>query len=257
MNVKPLLLVATLAAATSHAAVVNGIDQASDTTYNSGWNNGTDGGTAGTFGAWTLTTEGVNSGHFIGSSITVGSPGADINSSGESFGMFGHSGQGSEAFRDFAGNTLAVGQTFSFDMAVNFRNGQKGVDIRNSLDVRIFNFNIGNLGSGDAYTVQFAATGNGSIGNTYSANTAFNLSFTQTSLTGGTWTITRSGGVSDSDSGTYTGVIENFKFYNDSTDGSASANNLFFNNLTVIPEPASALLGSLGVLLLLRRRRQA
>jgi hypothetical protein len=255
MNVKPIIAVALLAAATSHAAVVNGIDQASDPAYDGGWNNGTDGGTASTFGAWLLTSEGANSGRFIGSSITVGSPGADINSAGESFGMFGHTGQASEAFRDFNGNALAVGQTFSFDMAVNFRNGQKGVDIRNSSDVAIFNFNIGNLGGGDAYTVQFAATGNGSIGNTYSANTAFHLSFTQTSLTGGTWSITRSGGVTDLDSGTYSGVIENFKFYNDSTDGSASANNLFFNNLTVVPEPAAALLGSLGMLLLLRRRK--
>jgi hypothetical protein len=254
MNVKPLVVLAALAAA-AHGAVINGVDLASDAAYNTSWATGTDGGTAGTFGAWLLTNDGVNSGRFIGSSTTVGGPGANINSSGESFGMFGHSGQASEAFRDFNGNTLGVGQTFSFDMAVNFRNGQKGVDIRNSSDVRIFNFNVGNLGSGDAYTVQFATTGNGSIGNSYHANTAFNLSFTQTSLTGGTWTITRSGGVTDSDTGTYTGVIENFKFYNDSTSSGSAENNLFFNNLTVVPEPASALLGSLGMLLLLRRRK--
>jgi hypothetical protein len=255
MNVKPLLAVAALATSAAHGAVINGVDQASDTAYNSGWSSGTDGGTAATFGTWLLTSEGSNSGRFIGSSVTVGGPGANIDSSGESFGMFGHTGQASEAFRDFAGNTLGVGQTFSFDMAVNFRNGQKGVDIRNSSDVRIFNFNIGNLGSGDDYTVQFATTGNGSIGNAYSANTAFNLSFTQTSGTGGTWTIVRSGGQTGTDTGTYTGVIENFKFYNDATSSNAAENNLFVNNLTVVPEPTAALLGSLGMLVLLRRRK--
>lgn len=259
MNVKPLLALAALATTAAHGVVLNGIDQANDAAYNPNWTNGSDGGTAGTFGAWLLTTTGSgnpnDAGRFIGSSTTVGAPGADINSSGESFGMFGHSNRASEAYRDFNGNTLGVGQTFSFDMAVNFRNGQKGVDIRNSSDVRIFNFNVGNLGSGDDYTVQFATTGNGSIGNAYSANTAFNLSFTQTSLTGGTWTIVRSGGQTGTDTGTYTGVIENFKFYNDNTSGGVAENNLFFNNLTVVPEPGAALLGSLGMLVLLRRRK--
>lgn len=246
-------LIASLAMTTAAAqGAVVGADYASDTAYNGGWNNGTDGGTATTFGAWTLTSTGGAAGRFIGDSTSLGSPGADINTSGESFGMFGHSGQTSEAFRDFNGNTLSVGQTFTLDLAVNFRNGIKGFDLRNSSDAVIFNFNV----ASDDYVVQFAATGNGSIGNSYSANTEFQLSFTQTSGSGGTWSIIRSGGISDSDSGTYSGVAENFKFYEAfTTGGGAAQDNLFINSLVVVPEPSAALLGGLGVLALLRRRR--
>ena len=252
--IKSIFSLLALSAA-SHGAVTVGSDLASDTAYNSGWTNGTDGGTIATFGAWALANGGVNSGHFIGNSAFVGSPGADINSAGESFGMFGHSGQTSEAFRDFNGNSLGVGQTFSLNLAVNFRNGQKGFDLRNSADAVIFNFNVGNLGGVDDYAVQFAASGNGSIGNTYSANSAFMLAFTQTSGAGGSWTITRSGGVADLDSGTYLGVAENFKIYNSNTSGGAAENNLFANSFTVVPEPTSAALGLIGSILLLRRRK--
>ena len=246
--------VAALALTTAgvQGAVVVGSDFASDSAYDGGWNNATDGGTAGTFGAWSLTSTGGAAGRFIGDSTSLGSPGANINTSGESFGMFGHSSQTSEAFRDFGGNSLGVGQTFSLNLAVNFRNGIKGFDLRDSSDAVIFNFNV----ASDDYVVQFAASGNGSIGNSYSANTAFQLSFTQTSGSGGTWSIIRSGGVSDSDSGTYSGVAENFKFYEAfTTGGGAAPDNLFINSLVVVPEPASGALGLLGAALLLRRRR--
>lgn len=256
MKLRNLILSCTIISAGSSfgAAVFVGSDSASDTVYNSPWVTGSDGGTVATFGSWTLTNGGGSSGRFIGDSTTLNptNAGANINTVGESFGMFAHTGQTSEAFRNFNGNTLSVGQTFSLNLAVNFRNGNKGFDLRNSSNAVIFNFNIG----GDTYVVNSATTGNGTIGNTYSAISAFALSFTQTTGTGGTWSITRSGGVSDLDSGTYTGVPENFKFYNSQTTGSGAAqDNLFFNSLTVVPEPSAALLGGLGALMLLRRRR--
>lgn len=247
----PPLAVFIAAIAPLQAAVVNGTDFANDPIYNGGWNNGTDGGTADTFGAWILSSTGVNSGRFVGNSTSLGSPGGDINTGGESFGMFGHSGQISEAYRDFNGNSLGVGQTFSLNLAVNFRNGQKGIDLRNSADAVIFNFQV----ASDDYIVQAAASGNGSIGNSYSANSVFSVAFTQTSLTGGTWSITRSGGISDVDSGTYNGVAENFKLYVQNTDNGGDSNNLFANSFTVVPEPAAAMLGLIGSVLLLRRRK--
>lgn len=253
MKLKYLILTCTaITAGSSFGAVTLGSDSANDSAYNPNWTTGTDGGTPGTFGAWTLTNTAAQAGRFIGDSATLAAPGANINTVGESFGMFGHSSQSSDAFRDFNGNTLGVGQTLSLSLAVNFRNGNKGFDLRNSADAVIFNFNIG----ADNYIVNNAATGNGSIGSAYASDTAFNLSFTQTSGSGGTWSIVRSGGVTDSDSGTYTGVAENFKFYISSTTGNgASQDNLYFNNLTVVPEPSAALLGGLGALMLLRRRR--
>jgi len=111
--------------------------------------------------------------------------------------MFGHSSQTSESIRSFGGNTLGIGQTFSLDLAVNFRNGNKGFDFRDSSSVVLFNFNIG----ADDYVVSNAATDNGTIGNNYSSDTAFALAFTQTAASAGTWTISRSGGVTGLASG--------------------------------------------------------
>jgi len=244
----------SLPGATTLAAVI-GTDTASHVAYDDGWQTGDDGGTALSFGTWLLTNQGANSGHFIGSStaLAAGNTGADINSSGESFGLFGHSGQTANAFRDFGGLTLSVGQTFSLDLAVNFRNGDKGFVLRDSADADLFIFKV----TGDDYLVTTAATGLGSIGSTYSADTEFSLSFTQTSLSGGTWAISRSGGVTDSDTGTYTGVAENIVVYNSQTVGAGlPENNLFVNNFKIVPEPgcSSLLVGSLLVFAARRRR---
>jgi hypothetical protein len=239
-----------------HAAVI-GTDFASDTAYDDGWQTGDDGGTAATFGPWTLTSGGAQSGRFIGDSTTLapGNTGANINTASESFGLFAHSGQTSEAFRDFGGLTLAVDQTFSIELALNFRNGNKGFDLRDASDNVIFNFNIG----ADDYTVNLASSGNGSIGSTYSANTEFLLSFNQTSLAGGTWSITRSGGVSDVDTGTYAGVAENIKLYVSQTTGAGAAeDNLYVNSLQIVPEPGTTalLLTTLAGLGMRRRLRR-
>ena len=147
-----------------------------------------------------------------------------------------------------------AGQTFSIQLAVNFRNGYKGFDLRGDTtgDPTIFNFNVG----GDDYVVNNAATGNGSIGNSYSNDSIFTLAFAQTNLSGGTWSITRSGGISDFDTGTYSGVARSFKLYVGGTDGGAQ-DSLFVNNLATVPEPS--VLGLLAAAVaggwFLRRRR--
>ena len=130
---------------------------------------------------------------------------------------------------------LSAGQYFSVDIAVNYRNGFKGIDVFTrddaaNTETQIFNFNIG----GDDYVVSQAATANGSIGNSYSADTVFNIRFDQTTSSGGTWTITRSGGVADVDTGTFTGNVRKIALYVGNTD-SGDENNLVFNNLKVGP----------------------
>ena len=125
-------------------------------------------------------------------------------------------------------NGLAAGQYFSFDLAVNFRNGYKGVDVFAVVgtdSVKVFNFNVG----GDDYTINGTT-----IGNSYSSDSIFNIRFDQTSADGGSWTLTRSGGVSDIETGTYAGVIRNFSFYIGGTEAS-NENVLIVNNLKVGP----------------------
>lgn len=234
----------------AHAAIV-GTDDAS--VYGGSWADGSDGSTNGdAFGAWGLvasTPDGGFAGHFISDSKGLdGGAGADINASGNAFGMYGNQNATAtaSAYRSFNGGPLSVGQTFSLDLAVNWRNGNKGFNLFDDADNEVFNFNVG--------SDDYFANGN-SIGNVYSNNTAFNLAFTQTSAAGGTWTITRSGGETDSDSGTYTGLANRFQLYINNTDG-GDQNNLFANNLSIVPEPASLALIGLGGLALLGRRRK-
>ncbi|MEM7147347.1 MAG: PEP-CTERM sorting domain-containing protein [Verrucomicrobiota bacterium] len=255
------ILLPTAAWQSSEAANI-GLDTAAATAYDSGWLNGTDGSISGdAFIPWGLSTAGTDTdntaGHLIGDSTQLdGGNGADINTTGESFEMWGEGTASANAFRTFNGGDLGVGQTFSIDIAVNFRNGNKGINLRDD-NTEIFNFNIG----GDDYVVNNAATGNGSIGDTYSADTAFNLSFTQTSVGGGDWSITRSGGVNDVDSGTYLGSPDNFQLYVAGTDQTSvpngnPADRLYANSPQIIPEPAAGLLLTLALLFLKARRRR-
>jgi hypothetical protein len=140
------------------------------------------------------------------------------------------------AYRSFV-TPLTLGETFSIDLAVNYRDDFKGIDLRNASGTPIFNFDV----SGDDYRVQFATTGNGNIGNAFSTNTAFNLSFTQTATSSGTWKIIRSGGVSDLDAGTHTGTPSSIKLYvgnTGTTDGAAK--NFYANNLVISAVPRQA-----------------
>ena len=230
-------------------------DNADQGAYSDGWQNADNGGSG--FDAWTLTTTGTDASHFagffIGSSTDAGGNN-DTNS--KSFGIFANpTGASADAVRTLSSD-LAVGKQFTLDMVVNFRNGNKGFDLRDSSGATLFNLNVGS----DAYTVNNAVSGNGPLfGNTYDANTVFSLAFEQTSLTGGSWTVTRSGGQTGSATGSYNGLVRGFKLYVQDTDaGGAPQNNLYANNFAVVPEPSAVALllaGSLaGGCWLVRRR---
>ena len=229
------------------SAATFGSDNAAASAYSGGWTNGTDGSTSGDgFGAWSFTSSGT-AGYFIGNSTNLsGGSGADINTSSKAFGLFSNKNDNGFALanRSFNGS-LQPGQTFTIDLAVNFRNGQKGINIYDSNNIQVINFNIG----GDDYKVN-----NTSIGNGYSNNTRFTLAIVQQTTGGGVWQLARGGGVSDFDSGAFTGLASRFQIYTDKTDG-GSPNDFFANNLAVTPEPASGVLLGLGAIAVMRRRR--
>jgi hypothetical protein len=240
-------------------AATPGSDNASDPAYNSGFVDGSDGGTPQTFSSWTIAINppGGTAGSFVGDSTNLAATngGGNINNAGESFGLFAHSGLNVDALRSFD-SPLTDGQVFTIQIAVNFRNGNKGFDLRDATSATIFNLNVG----GDTYAVT-AATGGGPLfGGAYDANTVFSISITQTDATGGSWSVTRSGGLAGVASGTYTGVGAGIHLYNSmTTGGGAPEDDLYFNNLEVIPEPSSLSLlagpAILGAWFFVRRRR--
>ena len=222
-------------------------DDASQAAYQDGWTTGDNGGTG--FTAWDLShnnndSTNIFAGYFIGDSTTGA---GNVNTSGQSFAIYANPSTAfADASRSFS-TALTAGDTFSLDIAVNFRNGNKGLDLISSAKT-VFTLNIGS----NAYTVTNAETNNGDLfNNDYNSNTVFSVSFTQSDANGGTWTVTRSGGLNGTVSGAYTGDATGFKLYNSNTDNGNDANNLYFNNLAItqqtVPEPSSTVLLGLGV----------
>ena len=253
-------------ALTIHAANLD-VDNANASAYAGGWDNtfpvySLDGsvGSGNGFGGWQLTAN-PNAAIRIESVSSLGGGNTLLDTAGKSFRLSGgyYTTDGGATYQQAYANAvrwidpsgLDVGQSFTFQMAVNWRNGAKGVNLYDTAGNKVFNFNIG----GDDYVVNNTLLGNGSIGNAYSNNTIFDLRFDQTSLTGGNWTITRSGGVSDLDTGTYSGTLRRFGFYAGGSGTNGNNDALFFNSLAVVPEPSvgSLFLGGLGLLALRRR----
>ncbi|MEM7680487.1 MAG: PEP-CTERM sorting domain-containing protein [Planctomycetota bacterium] len=249
-------LAALLAPGGAQALILVDSDDAGAAVYADGWGLFDDGSVnPGSLGGWVLGGNASDPGTIdITSSTGLGAGGA-IDSAGVAFKVHDTTGGFVDLFRFFDPDGLEAGQTFSMELAVNFRGGFKGMDLRSDAgDATIFNFNIG----GDDYTVSSAATGNGSVGADYAPDTVFSLSFTQVDLTGGTWSITRSGGVSDFDSGTYTGRAKSIKLYSGG-QGTAGEDAIYYNNfqVTEVPEPSTAALAGVGALMAMSRRRRA
>lgn len=198
------------------------------------WNSGDNGGKG--FLGWNLVTSDASgeAGFKVGDSQAVNS---NINApGGRSFGLFAKgAGRSTEAYRTFD-SPLDVGQSFSVVLAVNFRSGLKGMDLRapaSDGERVLFNFTVG----GDDYVVHNAKTGNGSVGAAYDDTTSFKLTFRQDTESGGTWTVARAGGIRGTVSGTYEGRAAGAKFFVRETDG-GKENELWINDLAILQAPA-------------------
>lgn len=238
------LALSALLLATSPAQIAS--DNASN--YGGTWVDGNNGGSG--FQAWNLYTSTTNgtAGHFLGDSAAQGF--GDINTAGVAFGMFGNptGGNYSNAERLFS-NSLNNGNAFLIDVAVAFRNGAKGISLFVGGDFsgpnQVWNFNVG----GDQYQVNGA-----DLGWAYNQQSIFEITATQISATSLQVSMVRG---SDTFTDTYTvaSPLTGFRLYVGDTEAGNDLNNLYSNNLAVIPEPATWALLGLGAMAWIVRRK--
>lgn len=226
------------------------------TNYGGAWTDDSNGGSG--FNPWGFLPDPAPTGAVYEISDSTAGAG-DVNQSGGAFRMAATQGGSIEAIRSFGGGaSLGAGDVFTFDLTVNFRNGNKGFDLRNG-GTTVFNFNVG------SNNYFFGDTDLGAEGWGYVDDGIYTMEFGFISETIVDAKITRVS-VSDTVSPrvfelnnlTLDDPVDNFKFYVSETDNtSPDQNSLYFNNLNVVPEPSAFALiaGLLASSMVLRRRR--
>lgn len=175
------------------------------------------------FGAWNLFVTGSTgfAGHFIGNATgdSFGNIDTDDN---DDFGMYGNSGDKyAHAERSFT-TPLQDGETFGIKLAIQYRNGNKGIDLIEGSTTR-FTFNVDDN--------KYKANGS-DLGWTYDGTSIFYIEVTQESETNILVRITRGGDTYNSSSITTTGRLTKFKLFVGTTEG-AGQNNLYANSLEI------------------------
>jgi hypothetical protein len=218
-------------------------DAANDFAYDDSWASGDNGGAG--FGAWSIFTNNNNpstGGNFIGDSANNGAaPSGNINTAGESFGMYANSGDASIAARDFTGGPLAAGQTFSLDMDNGFisTSSSVGFELRDSsgIECLVFRFQGGDSfyevidGSGFQTTLEPFTDDGLSIDVTLGPLDSY---------------VLRIDGVINAIGTLMTPNPAQFRLFNNNA-GSGGSNDAFFNsfavtNATLVPEPSCLVL---------------
>jgi hypothetical protein len=240
------ILLSTFVAAAFAVGTLNA-QIASDNGGNYGggsWTNGANGGSG--FLAWSISaTAGTGSaGNFIGDPASAGITGMSTTS----FGLFANPG-GSGAFvnadRQLA-SALSVGDTFSFQWGINWDSGatgNKGFNLYTGAPGTGEILNVNNAGS-DAITFNGNNTGFGF------GTAVMNWSFTLSSATSLSVTANdRDGSGTFSTNVTLAAAPLSFRFYASDMQAGDQAQP-YFNNLSVVPEPSTYALLTLGALAL-------
>ncbi len=256
-----LALVGTLMFSLPGSAWSLGLDNASQAAYGDGWQNGDNGGSG--FLPWFLNTSGTPgvNGNSTASFFTGA---AYAPSMGTSFGVFANSPDGAdsplaEAIRSFS-PAIGPGLSFSFQLSWNFRNGFKGFDLRAGGTPMIRFEASDNFGAGNEIQLRnlIASNSVSLFSGNYSSTALFDVKFTFLPANDIQVEIDYSGSAGNPHASILTGfsgLPDNFRFWVSDT-GTGSNNNLYFNNLAVIPEPSSAaLLMAFGLAGVGRRHR--
>lgn len=244
---KRLILFPLLLSSASIGFAFNASDNASN--YSGGWTDLSSNGTG--FNPWGFTADVDDTVKITDSTVGAG----DINTGTNSFSIASDNSGNIDVFRSFgSGASLGAGYVLSFDLSVNYRNGNKGFDLR-SAETGVFNFNVGS----DNYF--FGGTDLGAEGWAYVNDGVYSLEFGFVTETIMNAKITRTSGSDTTRSFeipnvALSGPIDNFKFYVSGTDNADAQNNLYFNNLEVIPEFSTygLILGVLALATVARRR---
>ena len=127
----PLFLVSV-----SMSFAFNASDNASN--YGNDWTDLTNNGTG--FNPWGFTADVDDTVEIANSTFGAG----DINTGINSFRIASDNNGDLDVYRSFGGGvSLGASYVFSLDLSVNYRNGNKGFDLR-SAGEGLFNFNVGN-----------------------------------------------------------------------------------------------------------------
>lgn len=198
-------------------------DMASDeaSNYSGGWDSSTTYGTG--FSTWSFSQTG---GYWVPNYSTDGSllDFGNISSSDDRVLALNYGSGYINASRNI--NDWADGYTFSIDLATQWRNGGRGIDLQDSSDQILWTFNVSDLGYG-------------ATGWDYRNDMTLALTVVQN---GSDLDITVNGAsVADSWADTFStsvsGTFDGFSLYAGDTGGDNN-NALLVNNMGVIPEPA-------------------
>jgi hypothetical protein len=196
---------------------------------------------------WSTSTIGVNAGFFLGNSGSNGD-GSGAGAGTSAWAMYANSNDQAFSTHTFAGGALVAGQTVGIDFDNGYFDTSKsaGIQIRSGATVLFSLYFRGgqsfyeylDLGGTDIDTTKGFSDDGAAFSFTLNSATTYSASYGSASWTG---TITNS-------------AVDNIQIFNNSAGG-GSTRDVYFNNLTVVPEPASAVLGLIGSVLLIRRRR--
>lgn len=251
MKLKNLIVLATLASSNAFAAT-NVFYTASDDPKN---NPDANSGTVNVWNTFATTGDTNQAGFFQGDSAVNGG-GAGAGSS--AWATYANNSQETYSSHSFVGGSLLASQTVSlqFDNGDIASGKSTGIQLYNGATL-LFQFyfqggqsnfeyydNLGGFNQGTS--ADFTKNG-GTFAFSLNSNTGYSASWIN----------------ADGDSNhnaAWTGSIQNLgidriQVYNNSAGG-GNGSNVYFNNLTVVPEPSAVLLGGLGVLALMRRRRR-
>ncbi len=252
-----VMLVAASLVATGAFAANLASDNASDVAYAGGWANASNGGSG--FTAWSITSD--NGTGFAGTFVGDPANGGIVGMSASSWGQYANP-DGSGAYvnsdRGFTGGALSVGQTFSFDWGVNWDSngsGNKG-----------WNLYSGGVGGTQLINVNMGGTGTITIDDGSGAATLFAnygtavMTINVEQLVGGLRIYATGRDGIEAYDNTFAGVsgVDSFRFYSSNLSNDTGDNRQqYINNLAVVPEPSTIVLGVVGVLGLAIARRRA